>query len=143
MGLAIVDKNRPSLRVLGTDPRRGKIYLVALPGQPGDAKARPALIISTSVRNRLAHDVMVIPLTTNLRPAPTHVEIPAGKGGLRATSMAKCEQVTTLDKSFLLKKPFHSHSSPRPSGSYPLSFTLGSLLREGVTFHTYPGLSAC
>lgn len=58
------------------------------------------------VRNRLANDVMVVPLSTTLRPAPTHVKLPAGEGGLRETSMAKCEQVTTLDKSFLVRGPF-------------------------------------
>ena len=58
------------------------------------------------VRNRLANDVIVVPLSTNLRPAPTHMELPAGEGGLKKTSMAKCEQVTTLDKSFLVRGPF-------------------------------------
>jgi mRNA interferase MazF len=87
-------------------PRRGEIYLVKLPGHPSDTKNRPALIVSIDVRNRLAGDVIVIPLSTTLRPAPTHVELPAGEGGLKAASMAKCEQVTTLDKTFLLRGPF-------------------------------------
>ena len=87
-------------------PARGEIYLVKLPGHPSDTKNRPALVVSMDVRNRLANDVIVVPLTTTLRPAPTHVELPAGEGGLKQTSMAKCEQVTTLDKSFLLRGPF-------------------------------------
>src|SRR4030042_2675003 len=87
-------------------PRRGEIYLVKLPGHPSDTKGRPALVVSLDVRNRLANDVIVVPLTTTLRSAPTHVEIPAGEGGLKETSMAKCEQVTTLDKSFLIRGPF-------------------------------------
>src|SRR3990170_7389256 len=89
-----------------SDPQRGEIYLVKLPGHPADPKARPALVVSMDVRNRLANDVIVVPLTTTLRPAPTHVELAAGEGGLKQTSMAKCEQVTTLDKSFLLRGPF-------------------------------------
>ncbi len=87
-------------------PRRGEIYLVRLPGHPTDPKARPALVVSMDVRNRLANDVIVVPLSTTLRPAPTHVELSAGEGGLNQVSMAKCEQVTTLDKSFLLRGPF-------------------------------------
>lgn len=87
-------------------PRRGEIYLVRLPGHPSDTKARPALVVSMDVRNRLANDVIIVPLSTTLRPAPTHVELPAGEGGLQAASMAKCEQVTTLDKAFLLRGPF-------------------------------------
>src|SRR3970040_550832 len=87
-------------------PRRGEIYLVRFPGHPSDTKNRPALVVSMDVRNRLANDVIVVPLTTSLRPAPTHVALAAGEGGLKQTSMAKCEQVTTLDKSFLLRGPF-------------------------------------
>jgi mRNA interferase MazF len=58
------------------------------------------------VRNRLAGDVLVVPLSTHLRTLPTHVLIPAGAGGQRFDSMAKCEQITTLDKRFLLRGPF-------------------------------------
>jgi mRNA interferase MazF len=93
-------------------PRRGEIYLVRIPGHPSDTKARPALVVSMDVRNRLANDVIVVPLSTTLRPAPTHVELPAGEGGLQETSMAKCEQVTTLDKAFLLRGPFAGTISP-------------------------------
>lgn len=87
-------------------PHRGEVFLVRLPGHPSDPKNRPALIVSMDVRNRLANDIIVVPLTTTLRPAPTHVELPAGEGGLKSASMAKCEQVTTLDKSFLIRGPF-------------------------------------
>ncbi|HIC90787.1 MAG TPA: type II toxin-antitoxin system PemK/MazF family toxin [Syntrophaceae bacterium] len=87
-------------------PKRGEIYLVRLPGQPKDIKARPALIVSLNVRNRLANDVIVVPISTTLRPSPTHVELPKGEGGLDQVSMAKCEQITTLDKSFLVRGPF-------------------------------------
>lgn len=87
-------------------PQRGEIYLVKLPGHPRDRKARPALVVSLEVRNRLANDVMVVPLSTTLRASPTHVRIEQGEGGLDHVSMAKCEQLTTLDKGFLLRGPF-------------------------------------
>jgi mRNA-degrading endonuclease toxin of MazEF toxin-antitoxin module len=80
--------------------------LVRLPGHPSDTKDRPALVVSLDVRNRLANDVIVVPLSTTLRLAPTHVELPAGEGGLKETLMAKCEQVTTIDKSCLIRGPF-------------------------------------
>ncbi len=86
-------------------PLRGQVFWVRLPGHPRDAKVRPALVVSIDVRNRLANDVLVVPLSTTLRPAPTHVWIPAGEGGLPRASMAKCEQITTLDKSFLARGP--------------------------------------
>ena len=88
-------------------PRRGEIWSVELPNQPADPHTpRPALVLSIDVRNRLANDVIVVPLSTNLRPLPTHVLIPAGAGGQRQDSMAKCEHVTTLDKQFLVRGPF-------------------------------------
>ena len=87
-------------------PKRGEIYLINLPLKPGDNKNRPALVISMDVRNELAGDIIVIPLSTNLRNAPTHVLLDEGEAGLLKPSMAKCEQITTLDKSFLVKGPF-------------------------------------
>ena len=93
-------------------PRRGEIYLVRLPSQPKDTKPRPALVVSLDVRNRLANDVIVVPLSTTLRTSPTHVELSEGEGGLDQTSMAKCEQITTLDKSFLIRGPFSGTITP-------------------------------
>ncbi|HLG70299.1 MAG TPA: type II toxin-antitoxin system PemK/MazF family toxin [Chloroflexota bacterium] len=82
------------------------MWTVALPNQPSDPHTpRPALVLSIDVRNRLAGDVIVVPLSTNLRPLSTHVLIPAGTGGLRQDSMAKCEQITTLEKSLLHNGP--------------------------------------
>jgi mRNA interferase MazF len=68
------------------------------------------------VRNRLANDVIVVPLSTTLRPAPTHVELPMGEGILKEISFAKCEQVITLDKSFLIRGPFAGTISPSLMG---------------------------
>ena len=93
-------------------PHRGEIYLVELPNQPQDPRSRPALVVSLDARNRWANDVIVIPLSTTMRPAPTHVELLAGEGGLHRDSMAKCEQITTLDKSLLTRGPFAGRVHP-------------------------------
>jgi mRNA-degrading endonuclease toxin of MazEF toxin-antitoxin module len=76
-------------------PRRGHLYWVRIPDEPG-RKRRPALVVSPDSRNRLASDVIVIPLSSVLREAPTHVRLRAREGGLERPSMAKCEQITTL-----------------------------------------------
>lgn len=90
----------------GAYPRRGEIWTVALPNQPTDPHTpRPAVIISTDVRNRLAGDVLVVPLSSTLRQLPTHVFLPAGIGGQLSDSMAKCEHITALDKRFLDRGP--------------------------------------
>lgn len=87
-------------------PQRGEIYLVNLPSKPKDIKNRPALVVSLDIRNKLANDIIVVPLSTMLKPSPTHVLLPEGEGGLSKASMAKCEQVTTIDKSLLIRGPF-------------------------------------
>lgn len=73
-------------------PRRGRLYLARLD------KIRPVLVISPDVRNAFASDVLVIPCSTRLSDAPTHVRLRRGEGGLSATSVLKCEQITTLHK---------------------------------------------
>lgn len=87
-------------------PKKGEIYLVNLPSKPDDIKDRPALVVSMDVRNELANDIIVVPLSTNLRKSPTHVFLQKNEGGLSKLSVAKCEQITTVDKSFLIKGPF-------------------------------------
>jgi len=87
-------------------PKRGEIHLVNLPSKPKDIKNRPVLVVSLDIRNKLANDIVVVPLSTNLRRSPTHVLLQKGEGGLSKSSMAKCEQVTTIDKSLLIKGPF-------------------------------------
>jgi mRNA-degrading endonuclease toxin of MazEF toxin-antitoxin module len=83
-------------------PRRGEVWLVEFPDDP---KSRPALIVSLDARNELANSVLAVPVTTNLRPSPTHVLLPTGQGGLAHDSMARCENVSYLHKSRLSRGP--------------------------------------
>ncbi len=87
-------------------PKRGEIYLVNLTSKPKDSKNRPALVVSLDIRNKLAGDIIVVPLSITLRHAPTHVLLKEGEGGLSKDSIAKCEQVTTIDKALLVRGPF-------------------------------------
>lgn len=87
---------------MATFPRRGEIWLVKFPDDP---KSRPALVVSPDVRNELANSILAVPVTTNLRPSPTHVLLPAGQGGLPQDSMARCENVSYLHKSRLSRGP--------------------------------------
>jgi mRNA interferase MazF len=88
-------------------PKKGEIWWVSLPGPPRDPhQPRTAIIVSRDSRNSVAQDVLVVP--TFSKPAnlnDTYVEIAAGEGGLPKDSVAKCDQVTTLDKEFLQKGP--------------------------------------
>ena len=87
-------------------PKRSEIYLVNLTAKPKDSKNRPAVVVSMDIRNKLAGDIIVVPLSTTLRQSPTHVLLKEGEGGLVKSSMAKCEQLTTIDKALLIRGPF-------------------------------------
>lgn len=81
---------------LGWYPRRGEVYLADYD------KLRPVAILSVNGLNRFAFDVCVVPFTTiqhgefKIRPA-----MRAGDGGLMRDCWAKCDQVTTLEKTIL------------------------------------------
>ncbi len=95
----------------GSFPHRGEIYLASLRTPPARRKVRPVLVVSPDVRNRWASDVLAAPISTHVRPAPTHVLLDRGEGGLPHASVVKCEQITCLDTTLL---------GPRPLGR-PLS----------------------
>ena len=70
--------------------RRGNLYWARLD------KRRPVLVLSINARNERAGDLIVVPCSTTLREAPTHVRLGRGEGGVPQTCMLKCEQITTL-----------------------------------------------
>ena len=69
-------------------------------------KERPAIIISTDSLNRFSLDVCVVPISSaehkqfSLRP-----KLSFGEAGLSKDSWAKCDQVTTLEKSMAVYPP--------------------------------------
>lgn len=81
------------------DFRRGHLHLAHLD------KLRPVLVLSPDYRNERASDVIVIPSSTRLRPAPTHVRLRRGEGGVPEPSVLKCEQITTLPRELLEPRP--------------------------------------
>lgn len=77
-----------------------------LPGQPDDPhQPRPALVISDDTRNRLADDVIVVPIFSRGRLGPTRVAISVGAGGIPHDSVIFAEEITTLDLDFLNRGP--------------------------------------
>ena len=93
-------------------PRRGEVYLASLRTGSSRRKTRPVLVVSPDVRNRWAGDLLVVPLSTHLRPAPTHVFLDRGEGGLPQSSALKCEQITCLDMALLDSRPLGRPLSP-------------------------------
>lgn len=88
-------------------PRRGDIWSVLTPGRPDDPhQPRPALVVSSDVRNRSREHAIVIPIYSEGVTGPTRVAIPAGEGGLRHESVLFCEEITTLDRQFFQRGPW-------------------------------------
>jgi mRNA interferase MazF len=91
----------------GWFPKRGEVCLFALD------KQRPAVVVSSNALNRHSLDVCVVPVSTaehkafSLRPA-----LPGGEGGLARNSWAKCDQVTTVEKSSAVYPPLGTLSKP-------------------------------
>lgn len=79
--------------------RRGQLHWARLD------KRRPVLVVSPDYRNDRANDVIVVPCSTTIRDAPTHVRLRRREGGLRVDCVAKCEQITTLHKDDLDDAP--------------------------------------
>lgn len=87
---------RASLPPAGWYPRRGEVYLVQLD------KPRPAMVLSVDQLNRHALDVCVVGITTKqYLKFSMRVPLEAKEGGLDLDCWAKCDQVTTLEKSLL------------------------------------------
>lgn len=79
--------------------KRGLLYWASLD------KRRPVLVLSPDLRNTLANDLVVLPLSTTLRPLSWHVRLGKGEGGLREASMVKCESPQTVPKEWLEVEP--------------------------------------
>src|SRR6266851_8091545 len=90
----------PSLAPVGWYPRRGQVCLVQLD------KPRPAVVLSVDQLNRYALDVCVVPITTKQRSQfSMRVPLKAREGGLNFDCWAKCDQITTVEKSLFRYAP--------------------------------------
>ena len=85
--------------------KRGEVYRADLDPVVGSEQGgvRPVLIVQNDLGNRSSPTVIVVPLTSRLKKSRqhTHVLVEPPEGGLRAPSLALCEQVRTLEKSRL------------------------------------------
>ncbi len=83
------------------------IWLASLPetgGRSVQHGTRPVVVVSNDMANRYSPAISVVPLTSNLKKKalPTHVFLRVP--GLERASLALCEQVTTVDKSCLIRR---------------------------------------
>lgn len=86
-------------------PKRGEVWLIKTnPISPDDPHLpRPVIVISPNNRNKAWDSVIVVPLSTGIENinAKFHKEIPKGEGGIGKTSYARCDLVSTIEKTCL------------------------------------------
>lgn len=81
---------------------RGDLILVEFPNVGGSVQTgvRPAIVIQNNMGNKYSPCLIVVPLTSNVenkKYLPTHVLIDT-EGGVAKTSIALCEQLSTIEK---------------------------------------------
>lgn len=93
---------------MATYPHQGDIYLVRALRSLGDSKKRPVVVVSIDLRNELSRTVLVVPFTSDLSSGetPTRILVLAGEGGLQADSLATCDNILAVRKSYLEQGPY-------------------------------------
>jgi mRNA interferase MazF len=88
--------------VVNRAPRRDEVWLVSLDPSHGAEiqKTRPCLVVSPDEMNRYLQTVIVVPMTTTMRPYPTRVPLRfQGKSG-----QAALDQLRAVDRQRLVRK---------------------------------------
>ena len=90
---------------------RGEIYWADVAPRSGSEQSgrRPVILVSHDGFNQTPtwKSIIVVPISTSAsqgRRGPTVVELPGGSAGLPKASFAVCHQVTTLDRTKLIRK---------------------------------------
>jgi len=88
--------------VVNRAPRRDEVWLVSLDPTHGAEiqKTRPCLVVSPDEMNQYLQTVIVVPMTTTMRPYPTRVPLRfQGKSG-----QAALDQLRAVDRQRLVRK---------------------------------------
>ncbi len=88
-------------------PSRGEIWLVNLNPIRGHEQAgiQPGLVVSVDLFNHgPAGLVVLLPLTTQDKGIPFHLEVNPPEGGLSAKSFIKCEDIRSVAKERLSRQ---------------------------------------
>ncbi|MEM1013106.1 MAG: type II toxin-antitoxin system PemK/MazF family toxin [Planctomycetota bacterium] len=82
------------------DPKRGDVWLGDFP----DYGTRPAIIVTRNQAIAKLTNVTLVVTTTRIRGWETEVVLSPERHGLRKTSVASCDNVLTVKKSYLIRR---------------------------------------
>jgi mRNA interferase MazF len=103
------------MAVVNRVPRRDEVWLVSLDPTHGAEirKTRPCLVVSPDEMNRHLQTVIVVPMTTTIRPYPTRIPVRfQGKSG-----QAALDQHRAVDRERLVRKLGTISPSPAQQAS--------------------------
>ena len=107
---------------------RGEVWLADLDPIVGHEQAgrRPVIVVSEDFFNRTrAGLLVVIPITSTLRPLPSRVRLFPPEGGLKVESDAICEAIRSISKQRLVAR----YGSVEPESMAAIEDRLRLLLR--------------
>ena len=90
-----------------TPPARGEVWLADLNPTRGHEQAgrRPVLVVSEDLFNRgPACLAIILPMTSTVRPIPSHVAVSPPEGGVKTKSAVLCEAVRSISSDRLLQR---------------------------------------
>ena len=89
-----------------SSPQRGEVWLANLDPTFGHEQggSRPVLVVSVDPFNAGRSGlVVVLPITSRVRPLPLHVPINPPEAGLRLPSAALCDAARSIDRRRLIE----------------------------------------
>ena len=90
-----------------TPPARGEVWLADLNPTRGHEQAgrRPVLVVSEDLFNRgPAGLAIVLPMTSTVRPIPSHVAVSPPEGGVKTRSAVLCEAIRSISSDRLIQR---------------------------------------
>ena len=90
-----------------TPPARGEVWLADLNPTRGHSQAgrQPVLVVSEDLFNRgPAGLAIVLPMTSTVRPIPSHVAVSPPEGGLKTRSAVLCEAIRSISSDRLIQR---------------------------------------
>ena len=88
-------------------PARGDVWLVDLNPIRGREHSgqRPAMVVSVDLFNSGPADlIVVLPITSQAKGIPFHVQLNPPEGGVTKNSFIKCEDVRSISKQRLIRR---------------------------------------
>ena len=92
---------------MNISPRRAEVWFANLNPTRGREQrgVRPVLVLSVDTFNAGPSElVSVLPITSTIRPIPSHVAIQPPEGGLDTPSAILCDQVRTVARQRLVRR---------------------------------------